>query len=63
VLGMSRPTLIGLLERGEIPFQMTGTHRRVRLTDLLRYRETRARDAEAHIDAILAEAQEDEGYF
>ena len=63
VLGMSRPTLIGLLERGEIPFQMTGTHRRVRLTDLLRYRETRAREAEEHLDAILAEAQEDEGYF
>ncbi len=39
VLGMSRPTLINLLERGEIPYRRVGTHRRIRRSAVLEYGE------------------------
>ncbi|MGM7679136.1 helix-turn-helix domain-containing protein [Microbacterium sp. A94] len=36
-LGISRPTLVRLLEAGEIPFEKPGRHRRIRLEDLVSY--------------------------
>src|SRR5215469_10945439 len=39
LLGISRPTLVKLLESGRIPFDTPGRHRRIRLVDLLTYQE------------------------
>lgn len=38
-LGISRPTLVKLLEAGSIPFERRGRHRRVTLRDLVEYQD------------------------
>jgi excisionase family DNA binding protein len=47
MLGVSRPTLVAMLERGEIPYEKPSRHRRVLLHDVLKYEaELRARRSE-----------------
>ena len=41
LLGISRPTLIRLLEANQIPYEQIGSHRRMLLGDVLHYREQR----------------------
>ncbi|RMG83058.1 MAG: DNA-binding protein [Chloroflexi bacterium] len=63
ILRVSRPFLIKLLEEGKIPHRKVGKHRRIRLDDVLSYKEAIDREREAILDQLAAEAQEHEmGY-
>jgi excisionase family DNA binding protein len=58
ILNVSRPFVIGLLEKGNIPFRKVGTHRRIPLAALLEYKcKTDAVQDEA-LDFLAAQAQE-----
>jgi excisionase family DNA binding protein len=57
LLHVSRPYLIGLLEQGRIAFHKTGTHRRIRLEDLLAFQRAEQRRQEASLHDLAAEAQ------
>lgn len=58
-LGVSRPTLVRLLERGEIPMTKPGRHRYVELRDLVAYQETARHRRRAILDQMAAEADVD----
>lgn len=62
-LNVSRPFLVKLLDEGQIPHRKVGTHRRVRLEDLLTYREKTASSAEKAKEELAKISQEnDMGY-
>ncbi|MBL8230608.1 MAG: helix-turn-helix domain-containing protein [Bryobacterales bacterium] len=61
-LGVSRQFLIKLLERGDIPHHMVGTHRRIYVRDLLAYKAKR--DSNRHkILNDLTRAEAEEGLY
>lgn len=62
LLGVSRPTLVRLLESGEIPFSQPGRHRRIRLDDLLAH-QARSRRARAGGLDEMVRAAEDAGVY
>jgi excisionase family DNA binding protein len=62
LLGVSRPFLVELLGKKEIPFHLVGTHRRIYLEDLLRFRERRDKGRKEIINQMAREAMENGDY-
>ncbi len=58
LLGISRPTLIKLLEDGKIPYETPGRHRRIKLVDLLTYQSLRSTQRQRALAEMTEEAQE-----
>lgn len=57
VLGVSRPTLIKLLELGRIPYETPNRHRRIRLADLLEYQAGRRAERRETLGEMARDAQ------
>jgi excisionase family DNA binding protein len=56
-LNVSRPHLVGLLEKERIPYRKVGRHRRVRVADLQAFKEESNRSPQEAIASMVAEAQ------
>lgn len=57
-LNVSRPYLIGVLDRGELAHHKVGTHRRIYFRDLREYKRVSHEKALQSLAAMTAEAQE-----
>ena len=61
-LNVSQPHLIKLLEQGEIPYIMVGSHRRINCLALMKYKEKRDTKRNNLLDELIQESQ-DMGFY
>jgi len=57
-LGVSRPFLIKRMTEGHVPHRKVGTHRRVRVRDLLAYKARMDEQRRAALDELAGQSQE-----
>ncbi|MGH7728305.1 MAG: excisionase family DNA-binding protein [Vulcanimicrobiaceae bacterium] len=62
LLGVSRQYLTRLIDRGEIPCDRTGRHRRLRLSEVLEYKRRSDEERQKMLDQLTAEAAESGAY-
>ena len=63
VLNVSRPFLIKLLDQKAIPHRKVGRHRRIRMEDVMAYKDAIDREREQVLDQLTRDAQaQDMGY-
>lgn len=60
LLGISRPTLVKLLDEGRIPYQRINSHRHVLLRDVLAFREERRRAQYEALEAMSVDIDDEE---
>ncbi|MFD4405945.1 helix-turn-helix domain-containing protein [Nocardia sp. NPDC058499] len=61
-LGIARPTLVRILERGDLPMEKPGRHRFVRLADLIEYQALQREQTRGALDDLIDDAEEDSLY-
>jgi excisionase family DNA binding protein len=60
MVNVSCPYLIKLLEAGDIPYHKVGAHRRIRLKDVMHYKQTIDRERKAALDQLVRDSQEND---
>lgn len=61
-LGIARPTLVRILERGDIPMTKPGRHRFVQLRDLLDYQSQQREQTRTTLDELVEDAVDTDLY-
>lgn len=62
LLNVSRQYLVRLLDEGEIPYTRTGKHRRLRIDDVMTYKQTRDRERDESLNELTRLSEEFGGY-
>ncbi len=58
MLNVSRPHIVKLLNKGEIDYKKVGSHRRIRLKDLIKYETKSSHRRDKNLDFLANQAQE-----